>query len=520
MRGRAAFLVALALLTVGALCFRLPDRGNRPFHGDEAVHAFKFRDLWQRGVYRYDPNEYHGPTLYYAALPVVALRGRASFSALQESDLRLATVIAGAALVAALGLFADGLGKRATLAAALLAALSPALVFYSRYFIQETLLALFTLVFLGCAWRYSRRTCPGWAAGTGAAAGLMIATKETALFAFIAFAAAVGLTALWSRAVDRRPWDVMRLWNLRWVALAVVIALITASLFISGFLQNPAAPLDYVRAYLPWGARAGTVGLHRHSWNYYLEILAWTHRARGPVWSEGVVLALAAVGAAAALRPQSAGGAKLVRFLVFFTVTLTLIYSTIPYKTPWCVLSFLGGLLLLAGVGADALLRLAPGFVGKGAVLAVLLAGVGQLGWLSYQTSYVYPTDGRNPYVYAQPSPDVANLAQRVADLAHASPQGDALTIQVVSADEYYWPLPWYLRRFPHVGYWTTLPADARAPIVLASPEFDEALTRRLEATHLMTGYFGLRPSATFEMFVSLDLWQRYLKERKPPLSP
>src|SRR5881275_1731133 len=96
--GRLAFAAAVVTALAVALLLRLPHLGVRPMHGDEAVHAFKFADLWEKGVYRYDPNEYHGPTLYYAALPVVWLQGRRDFADTREADYRLPIVIFGAAL--------------------------------------------------------------------------------------------------------------------------------------------------------------------------------------------------------------------------------------------------------------------------------------------------------------------------------------------------------------------------------------------------------------------------------------
>ena len=150
---RPAFFVALLTLMLGALLLRLPDLGNRPFHGDEAVHAVKFRDLWEKGVYRYDANEFHGPTIYYAALPAMWLRGRRDFVATQEADYRLPIVLFGAALLLWLAPLADGPGRWSALWAATFIALSPAFVFYSRYFIQEMLLAFFTLGALACGWR-------------------------------------------------------------------------------------------------------------------------------------------------------------------------------------------------------------------------------------------------------------------------------------------------------------------------------------------------------------------------------
>src|SRR5579859_6795145 len=207
-------------------------------HGDEAVHAFKFRELWQRGVYRYDPNEFHGPTLYYAALPSVWLHGRRDFAATTEADYRLPIVVFGAGMLLWLLPLADAMGRRASLWAGLLLAISPAFVFYSRYYIQEMLLAFFTLGMLACGWRYARTLRAVWLLAGSACVGLMVATKETAVLALVAAAAAVGLTVFWTRRVEGRALNVRALWNRKLAALALVVALLTACVFLSGFLSN------------------------------------------------------------------------------------------------------------------------------------------------------------------------------------------------------------------------------------------------------------------------------------------
>ena len=51
------------------------DLAQRPMHNDEAVNAVKFDELWRTHRFAYDPNEYHGPTLYYFTLPVVWISG-------------------------------------------------------------------------------------------------------------------------------------------------------------------------------------------------------------------------------------------------------------------------------------------------------------------------------------------------------------------------------------------------------------------------------------------------------------
>ena len=136
--------LAILLAFAGALAFRLPRLDTRPFHNDEAVNATKVIDLWQEGRYVYDPDEYHGPTLHYATLPFLWLNGDRTPGDLNDAILRLAPVAFGAGLILVLFLFLDGIAPRALAWSALFIAISPAMVFYSRYFIHEILLVFFT----------------------------------------------------------------------------------------------------------------------------------------------------------------------------------------------------------------------------------------------------------------------------------------------------------------------------------------------------------------------------------------
>ncbi|GAH58736.1 unnamed protein product, partial [marine sediment metagenome] len=74
---------------------------------------------------------------------------------------------------------------------------------------------------------------------------------------------------------------------------------------------------------------------------------------------EAVIVLLSVVGFIAAITKKgiSFANADLLRFIAFYTLAMTAIYSAIPYKTPWCMLGFLHGMILLAGVGAVVLVK-------------------------------------------------------------------------------------------------------------------------------------------------------------------
>ena len=163
--------LAVLLAIAAALALRVPHLATRPLHNDEAVNAVKISELWQHGRYAYDPDEYHGPTLHYATLPFLWLSGARNSSELDDATLRLAPVAFGVALILLLLLFSDGLGRHALAWAALFIAVSPAMVFYSRYFIHEMLLVFFTALTLGAGWRYAQTRLARWAVLAGAGVG-------------------------------------------------------------------------------------------------------------------------------------------------------------------------------------------------------------------------------------------------------------------------------------------------------------------------------------------------------------
>lgn len=499
---------ALLLVLAVALALRVPKLDTRPLHNDEAVNAIKIAELWEHRRYRYDPDEYHGPTLHYATLPLLWLSGARGPDDFNDARLRLAPLVCGVGLLILLLLFWDGLGRGALLWAALFTAVSPALVFYSRYFIHEMLLVFFTALTMGAGWRYYQTRLARWAVVAGVGLGLMVTTKETFVLTWVAMGMAGVITAWWTWPKTQRVQNLRACWNWPHAALALGAAFIIWLALFSSFFTNWAGPIDSILTYFPWLKRAGGHSPHIHPWSFYLERLAWFHPAKSPVWSEGLILLLAAFGAVVSLVKKS----PLHRFLALFTIVLTAIYSTISYKTPWCLLNFYLGMILLAGVGASALVEFFRARSLKLVLTGALLALTAQLAWQSVRANFVYAADRRNPYVYAQTVADILNLVQRTEALARVAPAGFSTVVKVIAPEGDYWPLPWYLRQFQNLGWYEKLPDEPLAPIMIVSANFDARLDDKTDRKWLMVGLTELRPGKFFEQYVELELWKKYVE--------
>ena len=516
-------LVALAL--AAGLALRLTRLDARPMHHDEANQALKFGALLERGEYAYDAHDHHGPTLYYLSLPAAKLRGQTTLASLDEHTLRGVTAIFGAATILLLPLLSAGIGRTAVAASAWLLALSPAMVFYSRMFIQESLLAFFTLAFVIAVGRVATSGGLGWAAAAGLAAGLAFATKETSAIVLPAALAAFAI-AWWSLGTARPQSPLAGRRSATPFLVGIAAAAAVAALFYSSFLTAPRAVLDPFRAAGPYLDRVIAPTNHVHPWNFYLGLLTYS-ASGGLKWSEGLVLALAIVGAVTATRlwydPLGSSPPQRVfwaRYLTCYAIVATAIYSSIPYKTPWNVLPFYVGTIALAGIGFSNLLKATSSRAVRFAVAAAFLVASGHLGWQAWRASVIYASDPRNPYVYAQTVPDAVRMATRIRALAALHADGAGMLVSVIAAPHEQWPLPWYLRTMPHVGYWTA-PGDAlamQAPVVVASMDHTAAVEAAL-GDRFVSEFYGLRPEVLLTLYIERGLWDRFLDEQAPSVA-
>ncbi len=483
------YWIAILGAAVVALVFRLPQLERRPMHTDEAVHAIRLGDLLEHGRYDYDPHDYHGPTLYYATVPIAWLRSEHTLVQLTVTTMRLVPLLFGVGLILLLLAVGNVLGRTETICAGLLTAVSPIMVYYSRYYIMEMLLVFFTFGLLVSLWRYLQTGRLGWAALAGACAGLMHATKETCIITW--FCIGVALICCGEIRVKPREW-------LLGVAVAAAVAIGVSVTCFSVFFTDWRGVPQSVLTYLNY-VRRGQGSGHEHPWYAYLEWFAW-HRTGRLVWTEGVILLLAVGGMVAAFHERMGFG----KFLAVYVLMMAVVYAVIPYKTPWSMLSLVHGLILLAGIGVGWLARRWPWVAWP----LLLLAAV-HLGMQSARgNSARFECDERNPYVYSHTSRDAIRLAERVHQMAAVSPEGRQILVKVMAKE--YWPLPWYLRDLPHVGYWDRPSDPSGASVVITSPEFNLDF-----GDDWQTELFGLRPGVLLQVHIRRDLWQKFMATRK-----
>lgn len=507
-------LILFTLLALGlGAYYRFPTLGERPMHTDEAILGVKFAEFLKTGHFEYDPKDYHGPGLHYLTRAWAALAGWGDSLTWTEAQLRMVPAVCGMLLMLCTLLLRDGLGRLGTALGMLLMAVSPMMVFYSRYFIMEVPLVLFITLTLAALWRWSQGGGFAWLVVAGFSLGMQHATKETFVLnlaaAAVGFAVAKllvgdfaprasGFTMGSPRERDTRAWV--------WVLLAAALTSVT---LYSSFFKDWNAVKDSALTYLNYLQRAEGSG-HEKPWDYYLTLIFW--RKDGVTWSEAMIGGLGVVGMLHALFGNHSKNPSRQAFLVFLTVyTLALfgLYSFLAYKTPWSILSAQHALTLLAGVGAAAVFDAVQSGVPRTALK--VLFGVGMYHLIA-QTSlaiHLYAADQRNPYVYSHTTSNLMRLLPLVRELQKTAPDG-AFDVLVVNRDAG-WPLPWYWRDISSVTYTNKMPNTVDARVIVAEADMQQALEARFAGrSYVMQGPYGLRPGVLINIWVEKPLWERH----------
>lgn len=417
--------VLLGLLFVSALGLQDPPLFRvlgwpQPLHADEAVQWSLAKELSEGVPYSTNADRFHGPTLALSLNAAAKLTGK-SFTEMSESDLRS---VAGCYLLllslAVLALPGVPLWPRLTAAAFcfLIGGGAP----FGFYFVQEVLLVA------GLAWgvvlwlRSEATDSPQgrglWRLLSGLAFGFSLACKVTAaaylLFFFVAL------------MVVRRPWADRHL-------PGFLLGLV------GSWVMFQSVGFTDVHGLLTWWqqlARSFGVASGR-SEDTLTAVSYWPW-----IWA---ALWLTEFSLQRYLRerfvPFRASAAD---FILVFVGLIFAFHLVLPYKTPW----------LLYGVMALPLVLLLPAQLGGGwrkdslLLIGLMVSAAYAAGDFADHSK----TDRMSLRVFRE----------RVEDLSDAYKEGK---FYVAVEGGHYWPLPYYLRKYP-VGY-GDFPQAAKAPLRL-----------------------------------------------------
>ena len=441
-------LVAALVRTVGL--------GDRPMHHDESLDAWFSWSIGNGEPYQYDP-VYHGPLRFYLTAFLYDLFGTT------EAIARTTAAAAGVAVVALIGTTRRWLGDIGSLAAAAIVAISPSMVYFSRFGREDSLMALLELLLLLTAMAWLTRPARWQPVAAGFLLACAFATKETT---FIVGAVVAGyfvvLTALqWWRRRDRPaapPASVVAAfrgpgWK-AWAAGVAVFALVFAALF-SVWFSHPGGIVDGAIDGIDYWLSQQPVNRGGMPWPFYLVLLA------GYEWPTVV---LAVFGAVAVVRRRDPA----LGLVLWMAVANLAVYSWASERFPWLLVHPLLPICLLAGLGVDRLATraglatdpeptpetdtetetaaprrdLVP--LAVGAVLVVIISGVNLA-----RVVFLEPSEPRQLLSAVQSTDELLDVRRRVEAIVEAAPADAPPRIVVDTSESAAWPWAWYLRDLP-----------------------------------------------------------------------
>ena len=448
-------LIPLLILVL----FRFYDLGARPIHHDESVNGWFVDGILAKGFYSYDPQNYHGPFFFYILTLFEKIFGRS------VEALRIPTVIIGSAITFTPLLFRKWLGDLGAFFSCLIFALSPALVFYSRYSIHETFF-VFSMILFFYNWLKVRKE--GFTVqsvfGFGLTLGLLATLKEN----FVLFGGCLVLSEgiLW--IIGMKP--SAKLNSRFWFSLGAsfLIGFLFIVICFTGFFQDGEGITKFLKAFELWSETGSHGNGHQKPIYYWLSLML------NYEWPALIGLGLAFF--------SIKKGPMALRLLAVLSVSHWLVYSLVSYKTPWCMMSFYWGLILIAGYWFSVWYQTNL----KALVIAGLMGGLSWSGYLAYDVSYLNPDQDGHPYIYGQTYHDMLVPLKEIVDRGLANPAlHDSLRIQVVSS--FTWPLPYVLGEFKQVAYYgqQNTPPTLEGDYVIMDKDFEPEMSRRLQGSYL-----------------------------------
>lgn len=514
-------LFAAAL--VAAWLLRTVDLPLKPLHSDEGVNGwYSIRMYWPEGLleryktgfYKYQASDYHGPFLYFVNLLVFRLFG------VSDVTLRLGAAVTGVLTVGAVVLLRRQLGLVAVACAAALIAVQPMDVFFSRTVIHEVYLVAGTVVFAGAGMRWLRGGGYGPACLSAVALAVMFANKETAALSLAIIGTSLGVVWLllpWLRDGELESmWpvagriEVLQILGGRWRELLAALGTfwVVMIVFFSSFFTYWEGVVGIFTTYTYW-SEYGLSGRNqgKEFW-YWLEFTPY-------LWP-ALFAGLPELFVGAIRRERTA------LFLGLWFLLSFLLYSAIPYKTPWCVLNITLPLALLAGHGVARLWRAlrARGAVAA-AVPALWLILLGIFGWQSADQNFRRYDDNDLPYVYVQTQREYMGLVETMLEIDEVGGHGGQLSVVAIDGKN---PMRWYIYNQgwdpDRVKYYRGYPAEEddwprwrqQADLFVCRGEHRLRLERELGPGWVQQTY-PLRPGHQVTLFIPNELWDPLFPE-------
>lgn len=487
----------LILILVLTTILRLAFLDLRPAHHDEGINGWFSDQITLNGFFRYDPNNYHGPLHFYTIFLFQTLLGHSSWI------LRLPTVLVSILSVYWLFLFSPFLGRQSVIIAAIAMALSPAYEYFGRFAIHEPDLVFFLILILwGIIGLYVEgKTKYLWGLALGITGAIL--TKETYIIHLICFVLAALVMNIWNKIVPAKSDPPVQQ---RWTKKELMWVLITCGFLIIFFYSGNFLYFKGLNGlydtFQTWVSTGNKPSGHAKPFFYWINLcMRYEYVALlGIIFSFKYLFSPSIV----------------LRYTSIYSLGTFLAYSTIPYKTPWCIISILWPFFFAFGNCVSDLLKTKFRFLIQLIVIVLFICSLFAL----LKLNFINYCDNKEPYIYVQTFKEIKKLTEPLSKLVKEDPQNHNLTGNIIRSDE--WPLPWLLWNFTMVGYYRpqNKPSIYDADFLLVESGRISEVEENLQKEYF-TDTFTLREAQDpSKLYLSHEIFKSLFQNRNPEFKP
>jgi uncharacterized protein (TIGR03663 family) len=499
------------LILIVAFILRFLVLDLKLLHHDEAIHSWFCYELLTKGAWQYDPS-YHGPFLYFVTTGMFALIGPSDFAARLLPSLFGFAIIPLVYCICRIGY----ISRNQMLVASLFIAISPDLVFFSRFLRHDIFMLFFTMLFLVAILYWFERGTTKFAVLAAVAAAGALSCKEEMPVIFIVFVLFFAFAA-WKGRLTPPPQ-----WRTDLLLFAVLIVAIMSVMYSAFFFHTDTLVGKN------FSIAAQGVHFEMNTTGWYQAIDHWTamhnqQRLGGPMYFyiplfllyELPIFILALVGtlqfmtaglhpvrfvkkvknwirerrytlptgdlAAVSLRQLQEGqdvnrkSEEFFRFCIVWMIATMGFYAYVGEKVPWLIIA---QLLPMCFVATYRLNWQKTAFALAGCVFLIVM---------TWHVAFV-PADINEPIIQVQNSEEMREVMGLMDNSS-----------LVVIASKDYWPLPWYYRgskwdRIQFYGSLTdidTLTAKNPGVIILHDSESYPSIPGYEKTTYKLSYWFS-----------------------------
>ena len=434
---------------------------NKPIHFDESINMWFVQRILEDGYFTYDPTNYHGPLMFYMIHFVQFFTGFDFIST------RWVAAIFSFLTIVILW-YGPLRHRKAFRWASLLLLFSPAMGFFGRSGIHESSFVFFQVLgILSFHYLVEKDFKKFWWSFVASLLGMM-ALKETFVILILALIPTFAMVAYTERhQIKYALWwkDMKASFQQRNVYMPLFAMFLIFTAIYAGFGAHPKGLVDFFVALMPW-LKTGVQGSgHEKEFLHWSKFLANYEFATMVAFFAGVFFVVRH---------------RWTRFYFVVTFFLWLIYSLIPYKTPWCFISILWPFALVGGFAIDELTRTLSGVL-KYAPAAVVLALCAGEAKIHYDVVYRRPIDMTHPYVYVNSTYQMKEFIDKIQELLKEQPLLREKMVQVGTEES--WPIPIVFSKFYNLSYFkTTAKIEDDALIYMVDANDQKLLDEKLKA--------------------------------------